>query len=178
MELHSTIKNINSLFELNNKFVKNYPFCDLLSNDYVTNGVKKFLGMFTKNGTTLLAAEYIFLGTYTKEKNIWIWADTSVTIDKSMKKEISSIRSKLIDAIVTLGNSQNNSLKLFVENDYTILHTDSIIETLSEMMSVLSDISKAVIITNGFRQMVDVMLIKRVIHDESTDDDINNDALE
>src|SRR5271155_3739674 len=91
MELHSESKTIDALFELNNRFVKYYPFCNVASHDYEIKGIKRFLGMLSKNSVTYLAIEYVIIGTYTKEKNVWVWSDVSFTMDNSMKREIQSI---------------------------------------------------------------------------------------
>jgi hypothetical protein len=167
MEIHSATKNIDALFDLNNKFVKYYPYCEMTSHDYVTKGVKKFLGMLSKDGITLLAAEYIMLGTYTREKNVWVWADMSVTMDKSMSKEIKSLRSKLLETIKNDTNETDEikGVKSFIENNYTVLPTQKVVSILGNIMKVLTDITKSIILTNGFRDIVDVLLIKRVIHD-------------
>lgn len=167
MELHSANKNIDILFGLNNKFVRFYPYCGIESNYYKVNNIKKFFGIMTKGGKSILAIEYIFLGTYTTEKNIWAWADMSVTIDKNMKTEISELRSKLLQNInkLTKNTTVNNKIKPFVENDYTVLPTMEIIKIISELMIFLYDITKYTILTNGSRDMIDVILIKRIIHD-------------
>lgn len=170
MEIHSTTKKIESLFDLNNKFVKYYPYCEITSHDYVTKGTKKFLGMLSKNGVTLLAAEYIILGSYTKEKNVWVWADMSITMDKSMSGEIKSIRSKLLENIKNESDESDESqtLKSFIEKNYSVFPTTKIISILSNVMEILANITNSIMLTNEYRDIVDVLLIKRVIHD-STD---------
>src|SRR5271156_3310286 len=139
MEIHSSVKNIDSLFDLNNKFVKYYPSCEITSHDYMTKGAKKFLGMLSKDSLTLLAAEYIMLGTYTKEKNVWVWADMSVTMDKSMCREIKSIRSKLLEKVEKNSSNLNESdeitsIKSFIEKNYTVLPTKKLVSILSDIM--------------------------------------------
>lgn len=152
--------NIKTIFDLNNKFVKHYPFCDITSNDYRSKGTKKFIGMLTKHGTTILAAEYIFLGTYTMEKNVWIWSDVSVTMDRTMSNEVSNIRSMLLKQ-----QTNDDKLKLFIESDYSILPTMDCTKMLSKIGILLFDTIKSYILTNAYRQIVDVLLIKRIVHD-------------
>jgi hypothetical protein len=149
---------------LNNKIIKNYgakhivlsPKCVKIKNE------KKFLGFFYYNDILLLIGTYMIIGTFSPEHNVWVWADQSLTLDRTMIGEVSDLRRQLIDS-----NPSDETFKEFVKSDHTVLSTSDVcnnIITLGDMV-VESDVEKNKynILTLDYKKKICVLFIKKIL---------------
>lgn len=169
MELHSDIESVEALLKLNNLFVTKYPYSEFVSHDYETKGTKKFLGMLSKNNKTLIAMDYIILGTYTSEQNVWTWSDMSVTMNKTMKQDVTRLRTVLIDI---LKERDDSKLMMFVENDYSVLPTLEVGAILARLAEYIADTTKSVLLTNGSGQYLNLIMVKKILYNSTQETDL------
>lgn len=155
---------------LNNKLIKTYggthvqlmPKCVKIKNE------KKFLGFFYYNDKLLIIATYTIIGTFAPEHNVWIWADKSMTLDRSMIKEVSELRRHLDEGEI---NTKNETFGEFVKSDYTVLSTSDFCRNVIILgdMIVQSDVEKNrySILTLFYKKMIYVLLIKKILTDNT-----------
>jgi len=162
---YDNTKTTHDPLELNNKIQKYYLPISMYSRDVTTKNDKRFIASIYHNNEMILLGTYIILGSYSKEKNVWVWGNRSIIMNKSMKHEISNIRSVLADTI------DNEKIKKFVKADLTVLPTNELCENLSYLSYVLVDQSKNIdkdkynFFTISFHDMMDVLIIKKVLAD-------------
>lgn len=78
----------------------------------------------------LLKGDYIYIGSFSKSKNVWIWADKSMVLDKNMVNIIKKKREKLL---------KYEEYKDFVTKDYDILPIDVILKNLENINLLLKE---------------------------------------
>lgn len=143
MNFNDTIKNKYNFF-------KNY--FDIID----INGKNKKYIISLYNGDNLfLRSEYIYIGTYSRSKNFWIWSDQSFTLDKSMKHEISNIRKKLLQ------DKLEHNVNSFIEKNYTIITSIELYDICKIFDNVLNG---NILYINEPGDIIDIILITKILH--------------
>jgi hypothetical protein len=99
--------------ELNEK-LKKYENLNLISNIAIVNNKRKFILSIYDSDIVLYRTEYIILGTYSTEKNLWIWSNMSTTIDKKMAEYVTHFKDTIISTI-NEEKTQNNEKYTFMD---------------------------------------------------------------
>lgn len=140
--------------KLHNKYDSFQIYFDIIN---IYRKDKKFLlSIYDNTGKILiLRSEYIFLGTYSKLKNFWMWSDQSFTLDKSMVNKVNSIRKTLLNKNIS------DEIKEFIKKNYTIMST---IEYLNYCKSLDSLLKNNILIYNNTDSISDIILITKIIN--------------
>ena len=107
----------NNAFALNNILKTDINKYELLFNTVDVNESSKFILSAYQNSLLVLRFEYLILGSYNKSRNVWIWADLSFTLNKSIVSHVKNIRINLQN------NIELTSERTFIEHDYSVLPT-------------------------------------------------------
>jgi hypothetical protein len=91
---------------------------------------KKFITTLYGNNGILMRAEYIVIGTYSKEKNVWIWSDQSLVLHKKMVKNVIDLKCTIMKNITNISNNNLNSFQQFIENAYSIIPISVLFDNL------------------------------------------------
>lgn len=125
--------------ELHKKLIEKYKQYDMIFDDM------NYLSILHDNNV-LIRAKYLILGSYSSNKNIWLWADSSPTLDKTIIKNIQDFKND-----ISLKNIDKN-LRNFVESRPQILESDNIMvnilptHTLLDMIDMIGHIQNVNII--------------------------------
>lgn len=154
--------------ELNNKIQKHYQPVTMYSRDVVIKGEKRFITSIYRNDNMILRGIYVILGSFSKEKNVWIWGNRSMIMNKSMKNEISHLRSVLSDIV------DDVKIKKFIDTDLTVIPTNELCDNLSYLSFILAtnqsdglkqETKQYNLFTISFFDIMDVLIIKKVLAD-------------
>ena len=137
--------------DFNNKLINKYKQIDTYFNiiDIYRKNKKYIISMYNDNDL-LLRGEYIIIGSYSKIKNFWIWADQSFTLDKSMVYLVSDIRKKLLKEKIS---------STFVKNNYTVITTSEI----KNNCKILDSKLKGNLYFNESDDIIDLILITKIM---------------
>lgn len=164
-------KDINPCIELNNKLQKLYSSYDLYSQDVMIRDERKFIGSIYHNKAVILRIDYSILGSYSKDKNVWIWADQSQSINKSDIALISTLRTLIISAIDIDADKKfsNNEemltdIKKFCSMNYLVLPTSELCEYLNHISLLIADqIKGSILLTLSRVNIIDVIIAKKIL---------------
>lgn len=112
---------------LNRKLIAEYGSCKMVSNILKIRKKYKFIANIYHDNKIILKLDYIVLGSYSKEKNFWIWYDQSLVIHKYMINKIRSFRSKILKDNIT------EKIKNFIDTNYSVLPSDELYDNLSQI---------------------------------------------
>jgi hypothetical protein len=175
MEIIPVFKNYEKdPFELNNKIIKQYGALQMISYDVFIKKEKKFIASFYYNDVLLLRAIYSIMGSFSKEKNVWFWANRSITLNEPMKNELVRLRTNLVNLLSNKTNNSreetllNEKIKKFVQSDYSILSTDEACNILSLLSLIITaddffEMNGYSILTIERNSIVEVLIIKKVL---------------
>lgn len=155
--------NADEVVELNNTLIKRYKSYNIYSQDVTVRGEKKFIGALYHDEEPVLRIEYIVLGSFSKEKNVWIWADQSQSVNKNTKIEISALRLRGLEKENDVKSSE--SIKDFLSQNYTVLSTKELSEKLYWFAGYMATQKNntSVILTSNRGKNIDVMIVKKVL---------------
>lgn len=155
---------------------ENYKPYKIISDVTEINNERKFVATIYHNEEIILCAEHWVLGSYSREKNLWIWGDQSNVLEKNMCKKIKIIREQLLNYIPK--NNENDTFVSFLKNDYSVVTTSVMYEKLSQLKSLLLDFSyekiispnknRDIIHTMG-RKVIHVFVLERILSDNMKD---------
>lgn len=171
MEIPQIDDEINHSTELNNKLLKLYKSYVMYSQDVVVRDEKKFIGSIYDNETVVLRIDYIVLGSFSKDKNVWIWADQSQSINKSTKITVSNLRTTISETIGSTGDIVSNldkdlieKLKNFTSVNYLVLSTSELCRYLNYISTIISTkIKGSVLLTTERGGNIDVLVVKKIL---------------
>lgn len=148
----------NNAFALNNTLESDINNYNLIFNVVNVNEIPKFIISVYKNGSLTLRFEYLILGTYHKIKNVWIWADQSLTLDKSMVQNIKDMRNNF-------RNDTNLSReKHFIDHDYYVLPTTKLINYMYQIgKKLFTDNTYQIVTFLRNDGIVDFYISKRIL---------------
>ncbi len=138
---------------LHKKLMKHYKSYKMLSDILKIGDKKMWIITIYYKKSVILKAEYIIIGSYSKQKNIYIWGDQSNVLDKSMVELISEMRKKL------LRENINDTFRKFLENDYTVISTLSL---LNEFNVIASFTNEQIIMTTG-NDIINIISVKKIL---------------
>lgn len=181
MEIPQRNNHNNQSIELNNKLLKLYKSYVLYSQDVVIRDEKKFIGsvygVHDDKESVVLRVDYIVLGSYSKEKNVWIWADQSQSINKNTKILVSNLRSSIVESddnsnmwFITRSGNQNDDdqitkrIKVFCSLDYAVISTAELCTYLNYLSLIISEkIKGSVFLTTERGNNIDVLIVKKIL---------------
>lgn len=139
MEIESS--NNNASFTLNNTLKSNINKYNLFFNTVKVKDVSKFIMSVYQDKILILRFEYYILGSYNKTKNVWIWADQSHTLDKSIIVYVKNLRDKFRSDKTLLYE------KHFIDHDYYVLSTMKLMKCIFDIGVKLFNNDKYQIVT-------------------------------
>jgi len=171
MEIPPLDNKINKSFELNNELLRLYKSYVFYSNDVLIRDEKRFIGSVYKASETMnesdrliLRIEYVILGSYTKEKNVWIWADQSQSINKKNKTMINNLRSSVIESLDEGSEIWTEKLKGFCTHDYLVISTIELCKQLNHLSIYVSEKNKGyVFLTLERGNIIDILIVKKIL---------------
>ncbi|AYV77419.1 MAG: hypothetical protein Dasosvirus2_15 [Dasosvirus sp.] len=107
-----------------------YRKYNILFDQISANDQSKYILTIVTDNNILIRSEYILIGSYIPSKNIWSWADNSLTLCHSMLEKTTLLRQSLLD-------KNNNDIKQFVKTDLSVYSTD----TLKDYLNIIEKIS-------------------------------------
>jgi hypothetical protein len=137
--------------KLNGKYKNQYY---IISDDLIVHNEHKFILSIYNVNDLIFKIEYVWLGSYSKKKNFWIWSDKSLVGNKIMINMVHNIRN----------TTPNEELKQFIENDYSILPT----QKFHDYLCLLERHLRMDIITcpdSNNRDIIIVFGIKKILFD-------------
>ena len=145
----------DSHYNIYNIITKKYkPYST--SVDEITVGDKEnFIATFYYKNKIILKTNYTILGTFSKEKNIWIWADQSRTLNKLMVNDISKIRNELLNN----KNIKNTNIYNFINEKYSIWTTDNFFEIILNLNKFLGKD----IFFSEYDTLIDVLIFNKIL---------------
>ena len=183
MEIPQIDEQINHSIIFNNTLIKMYKSYNMYSHEVVVHDKKIFIGSIYNEDIVVLRVEYIVFGSYSKEKNVWIWADQSQSINKNAKILISRLRSSISKSIdnqnVNHSDNQNdkqfdlgiksdknliNKLKNFCSINYIVLATTELCKYLNYISIIVSEqIKDSIILTSERGNNIDILIVKKIL---------------
>lgn len=111
---------------------KKYKMLDGFCEKVEKNNEKQFIFSIYHDQKILIKSEGVIIGTYSRQNNIWIWADQSFTADKVMILKTKNIRKSLLEL------NLNKKERIFVSNNYDVIPTSDLINFLKLLEHKLS----------------------------------------
>jgi hypothetical protein len=123
---------------LHKKLIEKYKQYDIVFDDM------NYLSII-HNSNILIRGKYLILGSYSLTKNIWIWADSSPTLDKNSIENIREFKNNII-----LKNI-NKNLRNFIESKPSLLKSHEMISILprSQMFDMIDEIGRVADVGNN-----------------------------
>ena len=136
------IENDTQSMKLNKKLLTDYKPYHMISDVIQIRNKNKFVANIVHDDKIILKVKYVLLGSYSKNKNFWIWLDQSFVIHKEMIKMIGKLRAKIKTKNIT------DNTRKFVSDNYCILpsidlynHLSIIEETINNDVITVQDYS-------------------------------------
>jgi len=148
----------NSSFTLNNILKSNINKYNLFFNTVKVKDVSKFIMSVYQHKTLILRFEYYILGSYNKTKNVWIWADQSQTLDKSIIMYVKNLRD-IFRSDKTLSYE-----KYFIDHDYYVLSTIKLMKCMSDIgVKLFNDYQYQIVTFLRTDDIIDFYISKRIL---------------
>jgi hypothetical protein len=112
--------------ELHDKLYKLYGGYEIY-NDYLENN--KPIIIIQSNDVLVLKGTYVLLGSYSRTKNIWRWADGSIYTDKIITNRTTELRKDI---------KKYNELQKFASEDQSISTSDEIYNNINMIGTILN----------------------------------------
>jgi len=127
----------------------------------MADNADKFIVTIYHDEQIILRAEHWILGSYSNEKNLWIWGDQSNVLEKNMCKKISALRKCLSN----VSNRYNDPVLIsFIDNNYSILTTSDLYHKLTILKSFLiNDSCENIFGINKHRDII-ASMGRKVLH--------------
>jgi len=118
---------------------------------------KKFIITIYRGTKQELNATYMYIGAWSSEKNVWMWADKSYVLDKQMVSMVARYRKDRIE--------QSDVLAGFLSSDWMVMTQIRLFENLSMLENIYNDM---IVTTDDTRtRAIRVMCIKNVMFDST-----------
>ncbi len=142
------------------KLTENYKPYKIISDVVEINNERKFVATIYYDEEVIMRAEHWILGSYSYDKNLWIWGDQSNVLEKNMCKKISTLREQLLNGSLKF----DDTFTTFLKNNYSIVTTSDIYEKLSSLKTLLSKFSHEKIITVNKNRDIITTMGRKIIH--------------
>ena len=119
---------------------------------------KKFIATIYRGNKQELNATYMYIGAWSSEKNVWMWADKSYVLDKQMVSMVARYRKDKI--------KQSDALASFLSSDWIVMTQIQLFENLSVLENIYNDM--IVTIDDTRTRSIRVMCIGHVMFDSAT----------
>lgn len=121
----------------------------------------KFVASLYHNDQLLLRFEYIILGSYNKNKNVWMWADKSLTLNKSIIEQVKDIRLSSYD------DTHSDDIKNFYKNNYSVIPTNLFCDIISAMaLNYFKKKMQRIITLIRGDELIDIFIVKRIMFEK------------
>ena len=161
MELFLNNYTKNDAFRLNNILEPQKNTYQLVCYSTRIKDQSKFVASLYHKDDLLLRFEYIILGSYHKNKNVWIWADQSLTLNKTIIEQVKDIRLSSYDV------SMSEDIINFYKNNYSVVPTNlfcNIISTIA-VQQFKHNTQHIITLMRG-DEMIDIFIVKRIIFEK------------
>ena len=124
----------------------------------VVNDIKMFIMTINVNSKPLLKFDYYIVGSFDKKKNVWIWANNSSTLDKSLISQVVQLQYSLKH------DNLHQAYATMFKKSYAIILTDDFKRWLGSVADHLNKINQHLITLNRSDRYVDVLVVKQIIY--------------
>jgi hypothetical protein len=161
MEVHIN----NHSFDINNNLLKENKAYRFNSKNINIRGQKKYIGSLYDDDDIILRVDYLIFGSFSKDKNVWIWSNMSEITDNYTKEYISNIRSYILNNITKKYDKDTIiKLKKFSSNDYSVITTIKLCEYLGYISEIISNITNNnIFLTIERNNNIDILFINKII---------------
>lgn len=146
--------------ELNEK-LKKYESLNVISNIAIVNNKRKFILSIYNLDNVLYRTEYIILGTYSTERNLWVWSNMSTTIDKKMAEYVTNFKDTIISNNTEQKINKKNDFMNFMKSMFIVIPSTVFYEYLYE---IEQQSHKYKIICHG-DNLIHVYVVKNTLFD-------------
>jgi hypothetical protein len=153
--------NTSCKLDLNTKLEKYLPLTFIPS--IIGDIKKKFITTLYDANGIIMRGEFIIIGSYSKEKNVWIWSDQSPVLHKKMVKAVIDLRATIINNMSNVSKHDLIIFKQFIETPYSIMP----ISTLFDNLCMLETFVGQKIITDISYDIMDVYIITNILLDNT-----------
>lgn len=147
--------------KLNTLLMNKYKPYKLTSDMISIQDNNKFIGTIYHNNKLLLKFEYTILGSFSKEKNLWVWCDQSLVLDKKMIKKTSDLRIKFSNG----NNRITDIFRDFINQNYSVLPISSLYDNLC----LIEEITNNYIISTLNTNIITLILINKILLNNMAD---------
>lgn len=156
------------------RLTENYKPYKIISDIAEINKERKFVATIYHNDEIILRAEYWVLGSYSNDKNLWVWGDQSNVLEKNMCEKIKILREQLTNGTM----KYDDTFMAFLKNNYSVMTTSDVYEKLSLLKTILLNFShhdmikqntQRDIITSMGRKIVHMFVLERILSDNMKD---------
>jgi hypothetical protein len=158
MEFNEFVSNQKSS-KLNNLLISNLPII-CTSDIRLINENKMFIMTIISNSKLIFKFDYYIAGTFDKNKNMWIWASKSSTLDKSLTTQSEKLRNDM-----NIDIEHDDSIKpITLDKLYVIILTDVFQKWLGRVADYLHEINHHLITISRSDRYIDVFVVKRIVY--------------
>lgn len=148
----------NNAFMINNTLRGDINKYKIFFNVVKAKEMPKFIISIYQTEILIFRSEYSILGSYDKTKNVWIWADQSLTLDKSLVQYVKDLRCDFRNDTTLL------QLKHFIDHDYYVLPTAKLINYIFHIGNKLFIENKYQLVTFLRNDdIIDFYIFKRIL---------------
>ena len=160
----------NHSFDINNQLLNEIKSYKFYSKNIIIRGQKKYIGSIYDNDNIILRVDYLVFGSFSKEKNVWIWSNISQIIDNYTKEYITKIRSYIFNNIKKPYDEDIiTNIKKFSSDDYSIITTSKLCENLGYISDIISNITNNnIFLTIERNNNIDILFINKIIFNNFT----------
>lgn len=149
-------------FKLNNILETHKNIYQLVCYNTKIKDQNKFVASLYHKDELMLRFEYIIIGSYHKSKNVWIWSDQSLTLNKTIIEQVKDIRLKFYDI-----NGTSEEIKIFCKNNYSVIPSISFCKIIAMIaLDIFNTNSQRIITLTRSDEMIDVYIVKRIMFEK------------
>lgn len=141
-------------YELN----RDYGSYGFVCSTILQNNKRNFLFDVIVKDKIILSGTHLVIGSFDTEKNIFIWADNSNTLDKIMVDKIHSVRIELSDS----KDKSHEELRQVTSKDQMVMTSNKFNQILTTISQILG---KQVLINNTDYRILHVHVVDRIFYD-------------
>lgn len=148
-----------------------HTIIDSKYNNYVTNSTEMdynakklyIMSIFNNDIDWELIFKFSFtvMGTYSSDKNIWVWSDQSHFLDTVMKAKISKMRKTLTNNTLSNNKTTQEIIQYFVKDNYSVIP----FETFNKIITTILKAMDINIYIHHQHNKTNYLIIDRIIHD-------------
>ena len=139
--------------------LKKYKPYGIFSEAIIAQDKKNFIATVYHGNKILLKFKYVLLGSYSKENNLWIWADQSIVLDKTMLESTKKLKEQISHSNII------ENLRKFLK-PYTVLPMNDLYDHVTAIEKITQH---KIISTTPEAMIMSFFLIKKILVDNIID---------